>query len=116
MEGNAKAQAIEINKSLSALGRVVKALGAGQSHVPYRDSTLTRLLRNSFGVRTDAASPCTCMHAPVRTLIPTPHTLGEGIDHRGRVCCGVQAARGGDHKKPRVREAAGWREMPDGRS
>jgi hypothetical protein len=28
VQGNAKAQAIEINKSLTALGRVVKALGA----------------------------------------------------------------------------------------
>ena len=51
-----------INKSLSALGNVVKALTEGQdksnskgksskhnAHVPYRDSTLTRLLQDSLG-------------------------------------------------------------------
>ena len=31
------------------MGRVVKSLGAGATHVPYRDSTLTMLLRDSFG-------------------------------------------------------------------
>ena len=42
--------------SLSALGRVIKALASGkgkggdaQAHVPYRDATLTMLLRDSFG-------------------------------------------------------------------
>ncbi|GMI00731.1 hypothetical protein TrLO_g8517 [Triparma laevis f. longispina] len=51
VEGVEKAQAIEINKSLSALGRVVKSLAAKNSHVPYRDSTLTMLLKDSFGGR-----------------------------------------------------------------
>ena len=51
VEGARKAQAIEINKSLTALGRVVKSLGSGENHVPYRDSTLTMLLRDSFGGR-----------------------------------------------------------------
>ena len=46
----AKAEATSINGSLSALGRVIKALGGkGRQHVPYRDSTLTMLLRDSFG-------------------------------------------------------------------
>ena len=51
VKGVAKQQAIEINKSLTALGRVVKSLAAkGKGkHVPYRDSTLTMLLRDSFG-------------------------------------------------------------------
>lgn len=35
-----------INKSLSALGNVIKALtSGGGTHVPYRDSKLTRLLQ-----------------------------------------------------------------------
>eukprot|EP00949_MAST-11_sp_MAST-11-sp1_P002229 g2229.t1 len=43
-----------INKSLSALGNVVKALTSSSSstkhhHIPYRDSTLTRLLQDSLG-------------------------------------------------------------------
>jgi len=49
-EGAAMAEALNINSSLSALGRVIKALGGKQGeHVPYRDSTLTMLLRDSFG-------------------------------------------------------------------
>lgn len=40
-----------INKSLATLGQVVHALGTNNSHVPYRDSKLTRLLQDSLGVR-----------------------------------------------------------------
>lgn len=51
--GSAKVEAQSINSSLSALGRVIKALGAqgkgGKAHVPYRDTPLTMLLRDSFG-------------------------------------------------------------------
>ncbi|CBJ28849.1 conserved unknown protein [Ectocarpus siliculosus] len=41
----------QINKSLSALGNVIKALtsSGGTTHVPYRDSKLTRLLQDSLG-------------------------------------------------------------------
>ncbi|ETW04395.1 hypothetical protein, variant [Aphanomyces invadans] len=38
-----------INLSLSALGNCISALSKQQSHVPYRDSKLTRLLQNSLG-------------------------------------------------------------------
>ena len=41
----------KINKSLSALGNVIYALtdSKGRTHIPYRDSKLTRLLENSLG-------------------------------------------------------------------
>lgn len=38
-----------INKSLSALGNVIKALVDGKKHIPYRDSKLTRILQDSLG-------------------------------------------------------------------
>ena len=47
--GKALEEAKTINKSLSALGNVIKALTSGKSHVPYRDSKLTRILQDSLG-------------------------------------------------------------------
>ncbi|CAM9776279.1 unnamed protein product, partial [Hapterophycus canaliculatus] len=50
-EGQRKIEALHINSSLTALGKVVMALdpSSGLTHVPYRDSKLTRLLQNSLG-------------------------------------------------------------------
>ncbi|CAI0472526.1 unnamed protein product [Linum tenue] len=45
-------EAGEINKSLLTLGRVINALVDHSGHVPYRDSKLTRLLRDSLGGKT----------------------------------------------------------------
>ena len=48
VEGVARHQATSINGSLTVLGKVVRALSVSQRHVPYRDSTLTMLLRRSL--------------------------------------------------------------------
>jgi len=43
-------EATKINQSLSTLGNVISALVDGKStHVPYRNSKLTRLLQDSLG-------------------------------------------------------------------
>jgi len=48
--GQTLEEAKNINKSLTMLGRVITALTDGKStHVPYRDSKLTRILQESLG-------------------------------------------------------------------
>ena len=44
-------EALHINSSLTALGKVISALDPSleSSHIPYRDSKLTRVLQNSLG-------------------------------------------------------------------
>ncbi|EUB62238.1 Kinesin heavy chain [Echinococcus granulosus] len=48
-EGSTLTEAMNINKSLSALGNVINALVDNHAHVPYRDSKLTRILQESLG-------------------------------------------------------------------
>lgn len=48
-EGHTLEEAKSINLSLSALGKCINALAENSSHIPVRDSKLTRLLRDSFG-------------------------------------------------------------------
>lgn len=53
-EGKRFEESVSINRSLFALGNVISALGDEKrrketTHVPYRDSKLTRLLKDSFG-------------------------------------------------------------------
>lgn len=49
-EGSVLDEAKNINKSLSALGNVISALADNtKTHIPYRDSKLTRILQESLG-------------------------------------------------------------------
>lgn len=69
-EGRAR-EAGEINKSLLTLGRCITALVEHSGHVPYRDSKLTRLLRDSLGGRTK-----TCI---IATISPSIQCLEETL-------------------------------------
>ena len=44
-----KKEAISINQSLSSLGNVIHALSIGSKHIPYKDSILTRVMKDSLG-------------------------------------------------------------------
>jgi len=49
-----------INLSLSALGKVINSLSQNLEHVPYRDSKLTRILKDSLGGNTKTVFIVTC--------------------------------------------------------
>jgi kinesin family protein 11 len=70
-ENKRAAEAGLINKSLLTLGRVINALVEKGSHIPYRESKLTRLLQDSLGGRTK-----TCI---IATLSPAKSNLEETI-------------------------------------
>ncbi|KAL5740666.1 hypothetical protein ACOSP7_029548 [Xanthoceras sorbifolium] len=69
-EGRAR-EAGEINKSLLTLGRVINALVEHSAHIPYRDSKLTRLLRDSLGGKTK-----TCI---IATISPSAQSVEETL-------------------------------------
>ncbi|XP_072974724.1 kinesin-like protein KIN-5A [Typha angustifolia] len=69
-EGRAR-EAGEINKSLLTLGRVINTLVEHSGHIPYRDSKLTRLLRDSLGGKTK-----TCI---IATVAPSIQCLEETL-------------------------------------
>ncbi|XP_052171365.1 kinesin-like protein KIN-UB isoform X2 [Diospyros lotus] len=68
-EGHMLEEAKAINLSLSALGKCINALAENSSHVPVRDSKLTRLLRDSFGG--------TARTSLIVTIGPSPRHRGE---------------------------------------
>lgn len=60
VEGMRRAEAIGINQSLLALGKVIAALVESRSHVPYYDSKLTLLLRGAFRGNSRTTALVTC--------------------------------------------------------
>ncbi|KAH9981274.1 P-loop containing nucleoside triphosphate hydrolase protein [Lactifluus volemus] len=60
-----------INQSLLTLGRVINALVEKSSHIPYRESKLTRLLQDSLGGRTK-----TCI---IATISPARSNMEETL-------------------------------------
>merc|ERR1719183_1177709 len=47
--GDIQKEAIEINKSLTALGDVIEALTKGSKQIPYRNHKLTQVMQDSLG-------------------------------------------------------------------
>ena len=76
-------EAKKINSSLSALGNCVAALAKGNaSHVPYRSSTLTRLLQESLGGNS--------LTSLILTIQPSPNHL---TDTQGTLMFGSRAMK-----------------------
>lgn len=76
-EGARFQEAVSINSSLTALGKVILALATDAKaggHVPYRDSKLTRLLSASFALGTNVALLAT-LHPRVEDYEECLHTL-----------------------------------------
>ncbi|KAL4429576.1 hypothetical protein ABPG77_008625 [Micractinium sp. CCAP 211/92] len=68
-EGDRLKEAQAINKSLFTLGQVINKLTDGSSHVPYRESKLTLLLRESLGGNSRTVI--------IPTIAPTVSSLAE---------------------------------------
>lgn len=85
-------EATKINLSLSALGNVISALVDGrQSHIPYRDSKLTRLLQDSLGGNTKTVM--------IAAISPADYNLDETLSTL-RYASRAKAIK----NKPRVNE------------
>ncbi|KAK4432409.1 Kinesin-like protein KIN-5A [Sesamum alatum] len=72
-------EAGEINRSLLTLGRVINALAENSVHVPYRESKLTRLLRDSLGGKTK-----TCIIATVSPSVLSQEETLSTLDYAFR--------------------------------
>ena len=73
-EGARFEEAKSINKGLTALNRVIKALSTQQAHVPYRDSVLTKVLRDSLDKRS-YVSMLACISPGEEDVSETINTL-----------------------------------------
>ena len=76
-EGEAAKETAAINKSLSALGNVFEAKKRGDAHVPFRDSTLTKLMR-----------PCLSGHGKTLMLV----NVGPESDNSHETKCSLEFA------------------------
>jgi hypothetical protein len=69
VKGQQMKEAAAINKSLSQLSLVIHALTKHDTHIPYRDSQLTYLLRDSLGGN---AKTLLLLHCIPTTNVPKP--------------------------------------------
>ncbi|KAL3349544.1 hypothetical protein AABB24_022581, partial [Solanum stoloniferum] len=67
-EGKILEEAKTINQSLTALGKVINAMTSSTpgkpTHIPYRDSKLTRILQDALGGCSQTALLCCCSPCP----------------------------------------------------
>ncbi|CAN4108699.1 unnamed protein product [Withania somnifera] len=67
-EGKILEEAKTINQSLTALGKVINAMTSSTpgkpTHIPYRDSKLTRILQDALGGCSQTALLCCCSPSP----------------------------------------------------
>lgn len=97
--GTALREARNINKSLSALGNVIKALTEGSAHVPYRDLKLTRILKEALGGNSKTTL--------VVCVAGEEENLGET---RSTLWFGQRAKKIQNHATVGVEEKEEWRE------
>eukprot|EP00761_Pharyngomonas_kirbyi_P006674 gb/GECH01006682.1/.p1 GENE.gb/GECH01006682.1/~~gb/GECH01006682.1/.p1 ORF type:complete len:899 (+),score=228.29 gb/GECH01006682.1/:1-2697(+) len=57
-------EGVFINKSLSTLGNVILGIDRGDHHIPYRDSKLTRILKDSLGGNSETILLCAVNPSP----------------------------------------------------
>uniref|UniRef100_A0A2K5VKT0 Kinesin family member 7 n=1 Tax=Macaca fascicularis TaxID=9541 RepID=A0A2K5VKT0_MACFA len=103
-------ESIQINSSLLALGNVISALGDPQrrgSHIPYRDSKITRILKDSLGGNAKTVMiACPRPEHPNNATVNGPRAAAEvagpprhrsetRIIHRGRRAPGPATASAG---------------------
>mmetsp|Transcript_15273 Transcript_15273/g.15409 ORF Transcript_15273/g.15409 Transcript_15273/m.15409 type:complete len:575 (+) Transcript_15273:126-1850(+) len=95
----------EINKSLLALKECIRALGAGSSHVPYRASKLTLVLKDSF-TRAKARTVMIATVSPAASYAETTLNTLRYADRIKERKVGGQAAQNAqaERKEERVRE------------
>lgn len=107
VEGARMTEAVNINISLSCLGKVIHSLKNKNSHIPYRDSKLTYLLQESLGG--DSKTLMVVQVSPVeKNLTETVYSLhfAQGVRtvELGQATRRIASA---ERKKKRPRERAG---------
>eukprot|EP00397_Hematodinium_sp_SG-2012_P022206 GEMP01022992.1.p1 GENE.GEMP01022992.1~~GEMP01022992.1.p1 ORF type:complete len:296 (+),score=59.32 GEMP01022992.1:129-890(+) len=65
VEGDNLKEAIEINKSLTALGDVIEQLTSGQKTIGYRNHKLTQVMQDSLGGSAKTLMFCNCSPASI---------------------------------------------------
>ncbi|XP_077119605.1 kinesin-like protein KIF7 [Ranitomeya variabilis] len=93
-------ESIQINSGLLALGNVISALGDPKrkgSHIPYRDSKITRILKDSLGGNAKTVMIC-CISPSASDFDETLNTLNyanraQNITNKATVNCKKDAER-----------------------